>query len=401
MSAGPLSLLLAGQSLIEQPVAIASGASRQLAKEIAAVDCAITNFEASLDAPHAWPVKAKTLHTATPEAMASLKRLGFGALALANNHAYDLGQPGVLATRSGAQSLGFAAAGSGADLGQAASPAMFQATGGVVALFAFDLGPQADMVYAGPSRAGINGLRVRKRLLLPPSDLQRFTEIARQLGQQERMAKRVRVGYSEAPPEGSMDFYGLEIRPGMAVSEQHYPDADDLSRALQGIAAAKEQGACVVASLHHHHWDPDWRLAPDWLVSLCAALVDAGATAVFCHGSPLLQGMGLHRGRPVFYGLGNFIFHTGRAARYDANGVDVWRSAVGRCEFDAAGILRQVNMRPIRVGAPADKTPGELRAPELLQGAEAQSLLKEFLERSVLGNARVRLEEDGCIISPA
>lgn len=403
MSTAPLSLLLAGQALIERPVVLHNEAARRLADEIAAADCAITNFEATLEALHAWPVKSRTVHAATPDALDSLKQIGFRALGLANNHAFDLGAPGVLATREGARTRGFATAGSGADSKEAAIPALVEVPGGKVALFAFDLGPQVDMVYASPQRAGINPLRVRRRLLLPPADLQRFAEIAREVGQQERMARRVSVGYSDAPSEGSMDFFGLELRAGEARLEEYYVDATDLRNALAGIStAAGDVGARAVVSMHYHHWDPDWRVAPAWLVVLCESLIEAGAVAVFCHGSPVLQGMGLHRGKPVFYGLGNFIFHTARAARYDANGIDVWRSLVSRCDFDAQGNLRGVALRPIRVGLPADKTPGAsgLQAPELLQAEEADEVVQAFLERSMLGDAGVERGAAGWLIRP-
>jgi poly-gamma-glutamate synthesis protein (capsule biosynthesis protein) len=324
-------------------------------------------------------------------------------LTLANNHAFDLGVPGVLATRDGARAAGFATAGSGADSAEAASWATLRTAAGTVAVFAFDLGPQADMVYARPQRAGINPLRVHKRLRLPPADLQRFAEIARAVGQQERMARRIRVGYSDAPVHGSTDFFGLELCGGEAVAEEYYPDAADLKCTLEGIGkAAREQGTRVVVSLHHHHWDPDWRAAPDWLVSLCAQLADAGAAVVFCHGSPVLQGMGLHRGRPVFYGLGNFIFHTARAARYDANGIDVWRSLVSRCDFDAEGRVQRVALRPIRVGLPSDKTPQSplLHGPALLGGDEAKAVLEGFLDRSALADSRISMDSEGCLIQP-
>ena len=121
----------------------------------------------------------KTLHVAVPEALASLRQLGINAVGLANNHAFDLGQPGVMATRAGALAAGFAVAGSGENIASATAPAIVMAGTSRVALLSFDLGPQQDMVYAGAARPGINPLRLRKQLVLPPEDLARLAAISK------------------------------------------------------------------------------------------------------------------------------------------------------------------------------------------------------------------------------
>ena len=395
-------LALTGQALIEQPVASASTAAARLQAELSGAHLAAANFEGTLGAPHAWPVKMKTLHVASPDALASLRRLGLNALGLANNHAFDLGQPGVLATRAGALANGFAVAGSGEDLTAASTPAIVMAGTARIALFAFDLGPQQDMVYAGPVRPGINPLRIRRELVLPQDELERFVAISKACGHAERMARRVEVGYSDATPQGVMDFFGIEVRAGKGIAENRYPDAQDLARALVALRAASENTELVAVSLHNHHWAVDWVAAPDWLAELCTKLVDAGADVVFCHGPPVLQGMSFHRGRPIFYGLGNFIFHTARAPRYDTNGIDVWRSAVATLRFGTDRSLQSLHILPIRVGLPLDKTPAAKFpvAPELLKGPEAEEVIARFLARSTLDGAAINAAGGLCEILP-
>lgn len=119
MILGRFRLTLAGQALIEQPVAVRTAAAARLIAEIGAAGMAATNFEGTLDAPHTWPIKAKTMHVATPAALESLRKLGFNTLGLANNHAFDLGPPALAATRAQAQACGFAAAGSGENIAAA------------------------------------------------------------------------------------------------------------------------------------------------------------------------------------------------------------------------------------------------------------------------------------------
>src|SRR5690349_20893321 len=40
------------------------------------------------------------------------------------------------------------------------------------------------------------------------------------------------------------------------------------------------------------------------------AAIDAGAHAVFGHHAHIMRGIEIHRGRPIFHGLGNFVTVT-------------------------------------------------------------------------------------------
>jgi poly-gamma-glutamate synthesis protein (capsule biosynthesis protein) len=196
-----------------------------------------------------------------------------------------------------------------------------------------------------------------------------------------------------------LDFFGVSIRAGAEIGERRYPDEADLTRAAAAIHAARASAELVVVSAHHHHWEADWTATPRWLQSLAETLVEAGADIVFCHGAPVLQGMTFHKGRPIFYGLGNFIFHTARAERYDSANVDVWRSALAVCDFDA-GQLKSVDLHPLRVGPPetASGGAGIRPAPQLLSGASGEAVIDGFLQRSALTGASIERRNGRCTI---
>jgi len=400
MSSDNYKVTLAGQALIEQPIDGETAQASRLIEEIRASDLAVTNFEGTLDAPHTWPLKTKTMHVATPAALESLRKLGFNALALANNHAFDLGPPALTAIRTHAQACGFATAGSGDDIGAAGAPGIVVAGGRRAALLAFDLGPQLDMVYAGPQRAGINPLRIRSELAMPADDVARLAAISQSCGYAEKFARRVQVGYSDAGPVDSLNFFGINVKSGELISEHRYADRDDLARALQAIRSARADADLVVVSAHNHHWESNWAAAPAWLTALCAELVDAGADIVFCHGAPVLQGMTLHRGRPIFHGLGNLIFHTARAPRYDNAGIDVWRGAIAICQFNAENTLHSVCIQPIQVGLPLSKCNGATipSAPRILEGPQAEETVNRFLDHSTLSGVDVNRDDGTCVI---
>ncbi|OHD17196.1 MAG: hypothetical protein A2087_11905 [Spirochaetes bacterium GWD1_61_31] len=73
------------------------------------------------------------------------------------------------------------------------------------------------------------------------------------------------------------------------------------------IARAKATGVdYVFVSLH---WGAEYiHYPPDRLRSLAHSLVEAGADAVIGHHAHVLQGIEVYRDRPIFYGMGNFIF---------------------------------------------------------------------------------------------
>ena len=72
------------------------------------------------------------------------------------------------------------------------------------------------------------------------------------------------------------------------------------------------------------------RLAPNpWLVKWSHDEIDAGADIVVMHGAPLLHGVEIYRGRPIFYDLGNFIYNVPPTLTYIDEPM-AWESVVGR-----------------------------------------------------------------------
>lgn len=398
MTPGPV-LAVAGQSLLHRAL---GPADPGLSEFLAGADMALTGFEGTVSAPGAWPTKKNTVHSAPAEAMTSLRALGFDALALANNHAYDLGPAGIAATLAAAEAAGFLAAGTGLDLAAATGPVSATQAGRSASLVSLDLGPQPDIVRAldatdsAAARPGLNAVRVRRRLAVPEGDFTTLAAIAAEAGHLMRIARRVRVGYQPPPPDGALDFFGLEVVKDSAREERHVVDPDDLARNTAAVARAAAMGGLVVVCAHSHHWAPEWSATPDWMRGLARALIDAGAHAFAGHGTPVFQGMEIYRGRPLFYGLGNLVFHTRRADRYDEAGIDVWNGIAARCAFDADGAARRIEVAAVRVGTPPGS--GDAPAPVLLGGDAARPVLESFLAASRLGGADAKIANGRLIV---
>jgi poly-gamma-glutamate synthesis protein (capsule biosynthesis protein) len=89
--------------------------------------------------------------------------------------------------------------------------------------------------------------------------------------------------------------------PGTAAGH----DEDLMIRAIEEADSAAD---IVVVTIH---WGIELDTEPrDFQVALGHRMVDAGADVIFGHHAHRLQPMEVYRGRPIFWGLGNFVWPT-------------------------------------------------------------------------------------------
>ncbi len=370
-----ITIAITGQALIHRALDFDCDGAADLLAFLKA-DAVIGNFEGVVQAEGAWPTKTKTVHAVKPDAIASLARLGYTAMAHANNHAFDLGPSGIAATHGALDQHRILLAGSGQNLDEATRPVEWPVGDKAIALFSVDLGPQADIVYASGDRAGIAPLRIKRNILLPASDYAKISSIHQALGDEARLQARRRVGYSPAADQ-ALEAFGSHFKVGERVESEWSADQGDLTRLTTQLRLAKSQGKIVLLALHNHHWDADWSRTPPWLDRLSEELINAGADAIIGTGAPVLQPMRLYKGRAIAPGLGNFIFHTARGETYDEMAVDVWRSVAVRLTLDESGRCSAVEIMPIR----ASRLEAKTHAPVPLVGQEAHEMRERFLPK--------------------
>ncbi|TPJ71286.1 CapA family protein [Mesorhizobium sp. B2-7-1] len=354
----PFTLALTGQSLIHHDVRhISDNGFRAVRDLIRSADVAFTNLETTIFGRHGgWPLKGSYFGCSQPVVLDSLKDLGFDALALSNNHAFDLGPSGVLSTLEEVRERGFLHAGIGADAAAASKAGVKKIGGRKVALVAMDAGPGPAIMYAcdsaadRPARPGVNGLEVSRRFEVSSEKFGHLRAI------QETFASNERERTVYAQPDDpraltspdEIDFYGTVFRRAPQDCRRLIIDETSLRRQLATIREAASQGAFVIAYLHHHHWEPDWSEVPDWVQLFARSCVDAGARAFASHGAPVLQAIEVYRGVPIFYGLGNFLFHLPEGEN-EWSSPDIWQSVVATCGFHDDE-LRSIDLMPIVLG---------------------------------------------------
>ncbi len=96
-------------------------------------------------------------------------------------------------------------------------------------------------------------------------------------------------------------------RPGVPPRIVTWADPEDLQGLTSDVAALRGEADVVVASFH-------WGLHREvlrYMTEIAHAAIDAGADLVVGHGPHYSLPVEVYRGRPIFYGLGSFSFHTG------------------------------------------------------------------------------------------
>jgi poly-gamma-glutamate capsule biosynthesis protein CapA/YwtB (metallophosphatase superfamily) len=293
-----LSITLTGQSMIRSDIRAHAPAAVPVIKSLLKGDVIFTNFETTIVDEKKGQSHMDGRFLSPPEALDALQSFGFNLVSLSNNHAFDLKLAGIENTLQEAKRLNLAHAGTGNTIDEAVAPGLLHTSKGTVALVAMASGLIDAGGSATATRAGVDELRV----------------------------------------------------------EGNKPNEEDTQRILQSIRNAKKQADLVIVYEHNHVFDKPFRTImleelperlapPDWLKKWTHAEVDAGADIIVMHGAPLLHGVEIYRGRPIFFDLGNFIFQAPPMDILLDEPIN-WESVVAYVEFRGKN-LQSVKFQPV------------------------------------------------------
>ena len=293
-----LSITLTGQSMIRSDIRAHAPSAVPIIASLLKGDVMFTNFEATILDEKKGQSPKDGRFLSPPDALEALKAFGFNLVSLSNNHSFDLKVAGIQNALDKANRLKLAHAGTGNTVAEAVAPGYLKTPKGTVALVAMASGLVPEGGSASATRPGVNELRV----------------------------------------------------------EGNKPNEEDAQRILQSIRAAGTRADLVIVYEHNHVFDKPFRTImleelperlrpPEWLKKWTHAEVDAGADIIVMHGAPLLHGVEIYRGRPIFYDLGNFIFQAPPADILLDEPI-VWESVVAYVEFQGK-TLKSIQIRPI------------------------------------------------------
>jgi poly-gamma-glutamate capsule biosynthesis protein CapA/YwtB (metallophosphatase superfamily) len=265
----------------------------------------------------------------SPELLADLKWFGINMVCTANNHSFDYGEGGLLATLRHLDAAGIVHAGSGRNLSEARMPAYLDTRGGRVALLATTAtyrpwnaaGPQRS---DSPGRPGINPLAFANSYEVDGEAFAALQRISREIGLDQTRARERTHFYSdaEAPRDQAdrLDLLGTHYVRGNGFKVSSAGDADDIADNLRWIGEARRMADWVVVSFHTHEFGHastaraktkiDLHEPADFTIAFAHAAIDAGADIFVGHGSHTPLGIEIYKGKPIFYSVGSLILEN-------------------------------------------------------------------------------------------
>lgn len=356
-----LTFAATGDSFITRRLPVGDAAARELGALIQSSQVRFTNLETVLRRDEGFPSAQSggTWASSPPEVLRDLKIYGFNALAWANNHTLDYSYGGLSATQKYLDQEGFLHAGVGKNLAEAAAIRYLECPGGRVALIAatstfhesWSAGEQRpDMI----GRPGVNPLRFETRYRIPLAELEQLKKIAAVSGLNAEHDLRVKEGFATPDEEGVFRFGDqiFEVATDGRVGETTCVNAPDLQRFAKLIHEAKRQADVVLVSIHSHEIkDGRKELAADFLVEFARHCIDSGADAIIGHGPHILRAVEIYKNRPIFYSLGNFIFHNETVERlpadfYEKYGLTYEHNVADALETRSGGDTRGLGVNP-------------------------------------------------------
>ena len=320
-----------------------SDALAAAAEVLQAADIAIGNLEAPVS-ERGTAVEKWINMRMSPELLPEAANIGFNMLTIANNHMMDYGELAFMDTLKHLDAHQIAYAGAGLNMEQAW---------------------QAQILTVGDLRLAF----VAAASTLPPGSA--------------ATDDRPGVAPIHVAESYHVDAAASMEQPGSAPYVFTRVWQEDLDCAVQVIKQAAREADFVVAALH---WGVPslWRSRfqdglADYQIEISHALIEAGADIIVGHHPHSLQAAEVYRGKPIFYSLGNFLFHhshqSARRTIVNRNAPYVLRPVRDRIWSETVILVVDTNdlepasyvMHPVLLD--------EAGNPALLKGDEAHALI--------------------------
>lgn len=295
-----------------------------IASYIREADVRMTNLETTITAKPCYTnaYYCDTLLTTDPAKLDEVKRFGIEVCGCANNHSTDFGPDGLMETIHWLDEAGLKHCGTGSDLREASAPATVNTAEGSVALFSHacvnrkNESGRAGIEHDGiPGRPGVNALRRIEESLVTKEEMAFIRDLAKRtmVNAQEDLEKAYGVGELD---DGTFSYGMQKFVLAEKTGKNTRCNETDMARAENAIRDAKLYHRYAVSMVHSHQFKALREDEPDYyLEEFAHRCIDAGSDAVVCTGNHLLKGIEIYKDRPVFYGLGNFIFQTEYVSR--------------------------------------------------------------------------------------
>ena len=264
-SAKPVVLGLTGDLLVnrDDPEEV----FKQIQPALDSTDVLFGNLEVAYSDNPQIAMTAAIANYAPMSNLAAFPAAGFDVVSLANNHSMDSGPHSMLEVIGRLSATGVRTVGAGINLGAAREPAIVERHGLKIAYLAY-----ASMFPHG---------------------------------------FEARTNFPGLAPMRSHNLYIESIEnnynPGIPPRIRAVPYDTDLRRMQEDLRKTGDQADIVVASFHWGDFQQPFHLT-DHEKKIARLAIDAGADLVIGHHHHTLRGIEWYKDKPIFYGLGHFVW---------------------------------------------------------------------------------------------
>jgi poly-gamma-glutamate synthesis protein (capsule biosynthesis protein) len=255
---------------------------------------------------------------AEPSVAKDLAAMGFNLMSRSNNHALDWGIEGMRETTRWTDQAGLITAGVGENQALARSAHYYESAKGRVGIIsmASTFTPSTEALPeqgAAPGRPGVSALAAKKTVIVSSRVMRDLQTLVQEL-------------YPETFPRSASDdkdqrdkvtVFDTKFEVGLRRGLRYEIDPTDLAGILKVVRQGKEHSDFLLVTIHSH--EPADTTSPDakndfadtpaeFVHTLAKAAVDAGADAFLTTGIHHLGPIEIYKGRPIFYGLGDFFW---------------------------------------------------------------------------------------------
>jgi poly-gamma-glutamate synthesis protein (capsule biosynthesis protein) len=167
-------------------------------------------------------------------------------------------------------------------------------------------------------------------------------------------------------PKDRVQLFGVWYKVGTPGTRSFEMDRDDLRENLRSMRNGKYLSEFEIATIHAHQGPitaQQWLFedqTPDFLVDLAHQAIDNGADMFVGHGPHVLRGIQIYKGKPIFYGLGEFFYQwqhfdsallSGSWPQSSGEGRGRGRGGAAAAEEQAIDVRVSTGLRPINFEA--------------------------------------------------
>jgi poly-gamma-glutamate synthesis protein (capsule biosynthesis protein) len=318
----PFTVAAVGDVMIKRPAASFEDAQYQNPiKVLKNADVAFGNMEGNLaDLEHFdGPLRGMM---GDKDVAPALKAMGFDLMNRANNHIFDSDRESMFSTMEQLDKAGIVHAGTGKNLEDARRPRYFDSAKGRVGLVGMHtpngVTPTSSASYASGNiggRPGLNALDYTVYYNVTAEELAALKEIRRVAYTPPAGATNVtKLPDPASEAKDRVELFGLNYKVGTPGTRSFEMNPGDFREILRSIRNGKYLSEFMIATCHCHQGPilaQEWLFEdqiPDFLPQLAHGTIDAGADMFVGHGPHVLRGIEIYKGKPIFYGLGEFYY---------------------------------------------------------------------------------------------